>query len=158
MSRTGQHAQLTHMLISLKPAHGSRWTLVRCSSTFLLLGERVMSCVAASILASNMNNIATLFTIWAFSAYVLSAPVVDVEECSASGNTQYCCDGTLNCLPVVVGSSCENDAYCCEGGPSVRTSPLACPVFLRLGLTFYTTGGIDQCRRGELRQDTLNVL
>ncbi|KJZ71353.1 hypothetical protein HIM_09236 [Hirsutella minnesotensis 3608] len=52
------------------------------------------------------------------------------QECSASGNTQVCCDGALNCFATAFADNCENKAYCCDGGHStgllINLSTLNC--------------------------------
>jgi hypothetical protein len=84
----------------------------------------------------------------------LCAIAQTAEECSASGNTQYCCDGLLNCEVVAVGAACENQAYCCEGGPAVRRFP----VYSAWTITDHDIGRIGQCRRCELCENPLTRL
>lgn len=69
----------------------------------------------------------------ALAATAIAAPAemetrsrsVKLSECSAQGGVQACCNsGLLGCLVQVIGSNCNNNAYCCKNGPSaVRRLP-----------------------------------
>ncbi|KJZ73893.1 hypothetical protein HIM_06786 [Hirsutella minnesotensis 3608] len=37
-------------------------------------------------------------------------------SCNASGERQVCCNGLLSCVVQLLGSNCNNEAYCCETG------------------------------------------
>ncbi|KAM4061184.1 hypothetical protein HRG_009935 [Hirsutella rhossiliensis] len=66
--------------------------------------------------------------IFALAAVAIAAPAeietrsrsTTASECSAHGGVQACCNGlALNCLVQVLGSNCNNNAYCCDSGEAV---------------------------------------